>query len=54
MVVAAPIGHGGGTIVAEVLGPSRYRAEDVVGIELMGDRIHLFAGVDGRNLETST
>jgi multiple sugar transport system ATP-binding protein len=56
MVVATSIGHGGGhcgTIVAEVPGPSGYRAEDVIGIELMGDRIHLFAGVDGRNLDIS-
>jgi ABC-type sugar transport system ATPase subunit len=53
VVVAAPIGHGGATIVAEVPGPSGYRAEDVVGIDFVSDRIHLFAGADGRNVETA-
>jgi ABC-type sugar transport system ATPase subunit len=53
VVVATPVGHAGsGAIVAEVPGPSGYRGEDVIGIDFMGDRIHLFAGVDGRNLET--
>jgi multiple sugar transport system ATP-binding protein len=57
VVVAAPVvrggGHaGGGTIVAEVPGPSAYRAEDVIGIDFMDGRIHLFGGADGRNLET--
>ena len=50
VVVVAPLEHRGSTIIAEVPGPTGYRAEDLVGIEFAGDDLYLFAA-DGRNLE---
>jgi ABC-type sugar transport system ATPase subunit len=43
----------GSVIVAEVPGPSRYRAKDQISIAFSENHIHLFAGADGRNLEVA-
>jgi len=51
VVVAAPLDHPGTTITAEVPGPAGYRAEDLVSIAFAAERIYMFAGADGRNLE---
>jgi multiple sugar transport system ATP-binding protein len=40
-------------IVAEVPGPSRYRAKDQVSLAFSESHIHLFAGPGGRNLEVA-
>jgi multiple sugar transport system ATP-binding protein len=40
-------------IVAEVPGPSRYRAKDQISLAFSESHIHLFAGPGGRNLEVA-
>jgi ABC-type sugar transport system ATPase subunit len=52
-VIIASTRTGGSVIVAEVPGPSHYRAKDQVSIALSESHIHLFAGADGRNLEVA-
>jgi ABC-type sugar transport system ATPase subunit len=44
---------GSTVIVAEIPGPSRYRAKDQVAIVFSESHIHLFAGPGGRNLEVA-
>jgi multiple sugar transport system ATP-binding protein len=46
-------GPSGPIIVAEIPGPSRYRAGDQVSIAFSESHIHLFAGPHGRNLEVA-
>jgi ABC-type sugar transport system ATPase subunit len=52
-VIVASTQSGGTVIVAEVPGPSRYRAKDQVAITFAENYVHLFAGADGRNLEVA-
>jgi multiple sugar transport system ATP-binding protein len=52
-VIIASTQRGGSVIVAEVPGPSRYRAKDQISVEFSESHIHLFAGADGRNLEVA-
>ncbi len=52
-VIIASARNGGTVVVAEVPGPSRYRAGDQVSIAFSESHIHLFAGPHGRNLEVA-
>jgi ABC-type sugar transport system ATPase subunit len=52
-VIIASAQSGGAVIVAEVPGPSRYRANDQVSIAFSESHIHLFEGPDGRNVEVA-
>jgi hypothetical protein len=38
-------------VIAEIAGPSIWRAGDAVGLHIALDRLHIFDEQDGRNLE---
>ena len=54
VIMAAPRGCRGAVVAAEVPGPSRYRAEDLVSVTFSVRHIYLFAGAGGLNLDVAS
>ncbi len=54
VIMAAPRGRRGAAVAAEVPGPSRYRADDLVSVAFSLAHIYLFAGAGGRNLDVAS